>query len=97
MQQVEAKIGRWYQVPNGQAFEVVALDDEGSIEIQYFEGEVEELEDEIWAEMFLSEVCPPEDWTGAYDKIDREDLGYSDIEPRRESWSSTLRALEVSD
>lgn len=97
MQQIEAKIGSWYQEPSGQVFEVVALDDEGSIEIQYFEGEVEELEDEMWAEMFVSEVSAPEDWTGAYDKLDREDLGYAEATMAPKNWDSALVALEAGD
>ena len=38
-------IGAWYQLDGGELFEVVAYDaDDGTIEIQYFDGTVEEME-----------------------------------------------------
>jgi hypothetical protein len=38
-------IGEWYRRPGGETFEVVAIDpDDRTIEIQYFDGTVEELE-----------------------------------------------------
>ncbi len=97
MPEVEAKIGCWYQMPGGQMFEVVALDGDGAIDIQYFDGEVEELDDETWGQMSLAEASAPEDWTGAYDKIDREDLGYSDAVIQPENWAGPLRAFEKQD
>jgi len=42
-------IGDWYRLNGGSLFEVVALDDDdGTIEIQYFDGTVEELDIEDW-------------------------------------------------
>ena len=38
-------IGAWYRLDGGESFEVVAFDtDDGTVEIQYFDGTVEELE-----------------------------------------------------
>src|SRR5438309_11643204 len=43
-------IGDWYRSSGGALFEVVALDDDdGTIEIQYFDGTVEEMDIEDWA------------------------------------------------
>ena len=42
-------IGDWYRLNDGALFEVVALDDDdGTIEIQYFDGTVEEMDIEDW-------------------------------------------------
>ena len=42
-------IGDWYRLNGGALFEVVALDeDDGTIEIQYFDGTVEEMDVEDW-------------------------------------------------
>ena len=42
-------IGDWYRLNGGALFEVVALDDDdGTIEIQYFDGTVEEMDIEDW-------------------------------------------------
>ena len=79
MSEVDAVIGNWYQMPGGQVFEVVALDEhEGCIEIQHFDGEVDELENEVWYEMPLVVVEPPDDCTGAYESMDDDDMGYGE-------------------
>ncbi len=70
-------IGNWYRIRGGDSFEVVAVDDDdGTIELQYFDGTIEEMDVEDWdAEGdagVLEEVEPPEDWTGSVD-IDPED------------------------
>ena len=66
-------IGEWYRRPGGESFEVVAIDrDDRTIEIQYFDGTVEELEVEEWYESGIEASDPPEDWTGSLD-VDAED------------------------
>jgi hypothetical protein len=65
-------IGDWYR-QNGEAlFEVVALDEkDGTIEIQYFDGTVEEMDVEDWAAQWedgaLESAQPPEDFSGSVD------------------------------
>lgn len=49
---------------------------EGTVDIQYFDGDIEELEMEEWEEMDLEETEPPEDWTGPLDDLESDDLGY---------------------
>lgn len=76
-------VGHWYQNPDQTKFEVVALDeDEGIIEIQYFDGELDEMEFDVWSQLALVKVPPPEDWSGAYGEFERDDLGYSDFNLR---------------
>jgi hypothetical protein len=69
-------IGSWYKNQSGfeGIFEVVAKDDEQDlIEIQYFDGEIGELELRTWKELPIIEVAEPEDWSGAYE-LSQEDL-----------------------
>lgn len=69
----EIEIGDWYTTPwNAERFEVVAMDDD-SVEIQYFDGTVAEIDFDSWPQFEVEESTPPEDWTGAFD-ADREDL-----------------------
>lgn len=68
----EPGIGEWYRHSGGDLFEVVALDeDDGTIEIQYFDGTVEEMDTEDWegqwADHTIEAADPPEDWTGSVD------------------------------
>ncbi len=70
-------VGEWYRFTGGDLFEVVAVDeDEGTIEIQYFDGTVEEIEAEDWAAQWydheIESAAAPEDWSGSVD-MDAED------------------------
>ena len=89
-------VGNWYErLDKGQAFEVVALDeDAGTIEVQYFDGDIEELNLESWYELDVEPSEPPEDWTGAMDDIEVDDLGYTNTEMAREDWSEPLRGTK---
>jgi len=72
-------IGDWYRLDSGSLFEVVAYDDDdGTIEIQYFDGTVEEMDIEDWQAQWedgtLESAEAPEDWSGSVD-VDAEDSG----------------------
>jgi Family of unknown function (DUF6763) len=70
--------GNWYHnIGKEQNFMVVVVSETGgTVDIQYFDGDLEELEMEEWEEMDLEEIEPPEDWTGPLDKLEPDDLGY---------------------
>lgn len=69
------KIGSWFKNEAGDSFKVVAWDvDEGYIEIQHYDGTVEELDADSWQEQTITPIAPPEDWSGSYD-IELEDYG----------------------
>lgn len=75
----QPNVGEWYRIGRGDLFEVVAFDaDDGTIEIQYFDGTIEELDVDDWEahtdEGTLEAVEAPEDWTGSVD-IEPEDGG----------------------
>ena len=66
-------IGEWYRRPGGESFEVVAIDrDDRTIEIQYFDGTIEEVEFDDWLEDEIEATEAPEDWTGSVD-VEPED------------------------
>jgi hypothetical protein len=70
--------GNWYHLLD-KDIDFMVLDvnlREGTVDIQYFDGDIEELEMEEWEEMDLEEVEPPEDWTGPLDDLESDDLGY---------------------
>lgn len=78
-------IGDWYRQKEGGAlFEVVAYDDDdGTIEIQYFDGTVEEMDIEDWEGQWedgaLEIADPPEDWSGSVDVDSDEDTLRADV------------------
>jgi hypothetical protein len=70
--------GNWYHHLD-KSIDFMVLDvnlREGTVDIQYFDGDIEELEMEEWEEMDLEEIEPPEDWTGPLDDLESDDLGY---------------------
>jgi hypothetical protein len=73
-------VGQWYNhLDKGDLFQIVALDEEsGWIEIQEFDGDLDEIDFEEWRQMRIEAAAPPEDWTGPVDEIEPDDLGYSD-------------------
>ncbi|MBI3561416.1 MAG: hypothetical protein HY080_06830 [Gammaproteobacteria bacterium] len=73
--ELDPVVGSWYlNSDSDTTFEVVAMDeDEGTVEIQLYEGEVEEIDIDDWYEMNLEQAAEPDDWTGAYDDTDDDD------------------------
>ena len=66
-------IGQWFSRANGTLFEVVAVDEDGgTVELQQFDGTIDEIDMEAWTELRLVEVSAPEDWSGSVD-MDPED------------------------
>jgi len=64
----------WFRRPNKALFEVVAVDEENrTVEIQYFDGTISEVDLENWPELLIMEANAPEDWSGSVD-MDPEDF-----------------------
>ena len=92
-------VGEWYRRPNGALFEVVAVDaDDGTIEVQHFDGTLEEVEVEEWDEQLMQEAQAPEDWTGSVD-IEPEDMDAEASEPSssQKMWSDPLGYLDRNE
>ncbi len=79
-------VGHWYSHRDkGELFQVVALDeDSGTIEIQEFDGGVDELDFEEWRELAVDTAEQPEDWGGPLDDVEPDEFGYTDMEARVE-------------
>ena len=84
--------GNWYQhLDKGEKFEVLAVDDDnGLIEVQYFDGSVEEIDLDTWYNLEVEPVEPPEDWTGPMDNVEVDDLGYTETDMESEDWERSL-------
>jgi hypothetical protein len=84
-------VGQWYRGLTNELFEVVAIDEEDqTIEIQYFDGTVTEMDFESWNEHLLDRLLDaadaPEDWSGAVD-VEIEDLNREFEDNARMAWS----------
>jgi hypothetical protein len=89
---LEPRVSQWYRrLDKGQPFHVTAIDDEeGTVEIQHFDGDVEEMDFDDWRELSPEPIEPPEDWTGPVDDVERDDLGYTETDMTEEDWSEPL-------
>jgi hypothetical protein len=72
-------------------FAVVALDERaGIVEVQHFDGDVEEIALATWRNMALEVAEPPEDWTGPVDNVEQDDTDYSATEMSSAAWRESL-------
>ena len=98
MPSYEPRIGDWYSNQQKQTFEVVAFDpEEGLVEIQYFDGDIEEIEFDAWNQLEIAPVDPPEDWSGPFDGIGREEMGDVDSTVFSGSIDNVLDDLDRND
>src|SRR5271156_2621986 len=91
MNVVKPIVGQWYRCATNELFEVVAIDDQDeTIEVQYFDGTVTEIDFDCWNEQLLDELIDaadaPEDWSGAVD-VEVEDLDREFEDTGRSLWS----------
>jgi len=92
-------IGEWYRRTGGDSFEVVAIDrDDRTIEIQYFDGTIEELEVDEWREDVIEASEPPEDWTGSVDVEPEDTENEYEAEPGGNgAWRDPLQSLDRAE
>ncbi len=91
MNVIKPIVGEWYRGGTNELFEVVAIDhQDASIEIQYFDGTVAEMDFDSWNENLRDELIEaadaPEDFSGAID-VGAEDLGREFEDNARTAWS----------
>ena len=85
-------VGEWYRGGTNELFEVVAIDaQDQTIEIQYFDGTVAEMDFDCWNEHLWDDLIvaadAPEDWSGAVD-VESEDLDRDFEDTPRTAWST---------
>jgi hypothetical protein len=91
------EIGQWYtRTDKGELFKVVSFDGRsGTIEIQSFDGDLDEIAGESWNSLVPERAAPPEDWTGPVDDVETDDLGYSETDMRSSDWTEPLQPTRV--
>ncbi len=89
-------IGTWYcHLDKGQRFFVVAVDERArTVDIQNFDGDVEEFEFSAWYQLDI-EVCEaPENWSGPFDIDNVDDLGTEITDTSASDWNAPLSEFE---
>jgi hypothetical protein len=74
------QVGDWYQNQDkGEPFQVVSVDAaSGTVQTQSFDGELDSIEREDWEQIPLVTAAAPEDWTGALDDVEPDDVNEDD-------------------
>jgi hypothetical protein len=68
----EPVAGQWYEnVDENESFRVLSVDEDSElVEIEYLDGDIEEIDLETWHELDLDKIDQPEGWSGADDEED---------------------------
>lgn len=71
----EPAAGQWYEnLEENESFRVLSVDEDAeTIEIEYLDGDIEEIDLDTWAELDLDKVDEPEGWAGANEDDDDDD------------------------
>jgi hypothetical protein len=67
--------GQWYEnLEEEEPFRVLSMDEDSElVELEYLDGDIEEIDLETWHEMDLELTQEPEGWSESQDKDDDED------------------------
>ncbi|HEX2495165.1 MAG TPA: DUF6763 family protein [Steroidobacter sp.] len=92
-------VGQWYRHRDkGEMFRVVAADSaSGENEIQYFDGDVEELDMDAWRGLEVETAEPPEDWTGPFDDIEPDDRGLTETAMSPQEWRESVESAHTAE
>jgi hypothetical protein len=85
-------VSQWYRhLDKGHEFYITAIDEEaGTVEIQNFDGDLDEVELADWYKLDIEPIETPADWTGPVDDVEVDDLGYTETDMTAEDWSDPL-------
>ncbi|MDE2447431.1 MAG: hypothetical protein KGO22_00565 [Gammaproteobacteria bacterium] len=67
--------GQWYEnLEDEESFRVLTVDEDSElVEIEYLDGEIEEIDLETWHEMDLEQIDEPEGWAESEEDEDEEE------------------------
>jgi hypothetical protein len=93
---IDPVLNNWYRhLDKGQEFCVVAIDEtDGIVEIQYFDGSIEAVELDAWYELEIETAEEPENWSGALDIAETDDLGEEVTDTTSEDWRAPQEEIQ---
>ena len=95
-------VDQWYaHTDKGQRFYITAVDEDNeTIEVQHFDGDLEEISFDEWREMEIEISDEPENWSGALDVAEIDDYGTEVTDTRPSDWTEPgkdFRREEILD
>lgn len=82
----EPVAGQWYEnIDENESFRVLSVDEDSElIEIEYLDGDIEEIDLDTWAELDLDKIDQPEGWSA--DDDEEEEKEQKDEKEELEDW-----------
>ena len=71
----EPAVGQWYEnIDENESFRVLSVDEDAElVELEYLDGDIEEVDLETWHELDLDKIDEPEGWAGSAEDEDEEE------------------------
>ena len=71
----EPVAGQWYEnIDENESFRVLSVDEDSElIEIEYLDGDIEEIDLDTWQELDLDKIDQPEGWSAEEDDEEEEE------------------------
>lgn len=90
---------QWYvHTDKGQRFQVVAIDENtGTVEVQHFDGDVEEISLENWYQENIEISEAPENWSGAVDIAEKDDFGTEITDTNSDDWNEPMQEIRPTE
>jgi len=88
-------VDQWYMHRDkGQRFVVTAVDEsENTVEIQHFDGDIEEFSLDDWYDLDIELSEEPENWSGALDIAETDDLGTEVTDTTEDDWMEPMEEI----
>jgi hypothetical protein len=80
--------GQWYEnVEDDETFRVLSVDEDAElVEIEYLDGDIEELDIDAWHEMDLERIEEPEGWAAQEEEGEEEEDEDEEDEDEDDDW-----------
>jgi hypothetical protein len=71
----EPTVGQWYEnIDENESFRVLSVDEDTElVELEYLDGDIEEIDLETWHELDLDKIDEPEGWAGSAEDDEEEE------------------------
>ena len=91
--------GQWYlHLDKGQRFYITATDEAAdSVEVQHFDGNIEEYNLSEWRELNIELSEAPENWSGALDIPEPDDLGTEITDTNPQDWDEPQQDFRAAE
>jgi hypothetical protein len=90
---------QWYEnLEEEESFRVLSVDEDSElVEIEYLDGDIEEIDLEAWHEMDLEKIAEPEGWSESDDEDTDEDEEWDEEEDEDDDWDEDEDEDEVDE